>query len=66
MEQHSVRIMNGTYKVEETGVRVDLFGRAKSGQSLALRYRGFNPYFFVVNPDDSILVELKEDEEVIR
>ena len=66
MEQYRVRVINGTYSMEENGVRIDLFGRTKNGDSITLRYRGFNPYFYIVSPDGNIIEEIKRDSEVVR
>ena len=66
MEQYWVRVINGTYSMEEKGVRIDLFGRTKNGDSITLRYRGFNPYFYIVSPDGNLIEEIRNDPEVVR
>jgi len=65
MSEYRVRVLNGTYAVEEEGVRIDLFGRTKDGRSIALRYRGFLPYFYIVSPSTRILGEISNDPEVM-
>jgi len=66
MEQYRVRILNGTYAVEDDAVRIDLFGRTKSGRSITLRHRGFFPYFYIVAPDSYVEEELRNDPEVVK
>ena len=66
MEEYHVRIFNGTYAVEAEAVRIDLFGRTKSGRSITLRYRGFFPYFYIVSPDAHVEEELRDDPDVVR
>jgi len=66
MEDFRVRVLNGTYNVEGTGVRIDIFGRTKTGRSISMRYKGFYPYFYIVSPDQNVIQDLMDDPEVVR
>ena len=65
MGEYRVRVLNGTYAVEDDGVRIDLFGRTNEGRSITLIYRGFNPYFYIVSPDTTTVNEIGKDPEVV-
>lgn len=61
-----VRLLAGSYSQTVDGVKVELFGRNIYGESVTLVYKGFKPYFFIVEPTHGMLEELREDPEIIR
>lgn len=68
MEQHDVKLLYATYtNRDENGERfplIELFGRNRSGQSIAVLYKGFFPYFMLIDPPQSALDDLAKDPEV--
>ncbi len=45
---------------------MELFGKNEGGESLTLIYRGFKPYFYIVQPTHEMVDELRQEGEVIR
>ena len=66
MNNWDVRVIAGSYSTEEGKVVIDLFGRTKAGESITARIRDFLPYFYLVEPTEDILDELKDDPEVLN
>ncbi|WP_455392928.1 DNA-directed DNA polymerase [[Eubacterium] cellulosolvens] len=66
MNHWDIRVIAGSYSTEEGKVVIDLFGRTRIGESLTARIRDFLPYFYLVEPSDQILEELKNDPEVLN
>lgn len=65
--KYDVRLLSATYKREEgNGLVVELFGKTREGRSIAIRYRGFEPYFHVIGLDDKSREDLKKDVNVKR
>jgi len=61
-----IRLLTASYKREgpqELPV-IQLFGRTREDKSITVEYRGFEPYFYVVEPPQTLLAELKRDNEV--
>ncbi|MFP4051121.1 MAG: DNA-directed DNA polymerase [Thermoplasmata archaeon] len=59
-----VRILSGSYRSIEDGVRIELYGETEDGKSITLLYDGFRPYFILVDPPDELIEGLKKDEEI--
>ncbi len=53
--------VSGHYRTEENGVTLELFGRCKDGRSITGLYRGFWPYFHIVEPGEEVLQDLRND-----
>ncbi|MFQ6107168.1 MAG: DNA-directed DNA polymerase [Thermoplasmata archaeon] len=64
MESWDVRLLTASYKEEAEGVVVELFGRTRGGRSISIRYEGFFPYFYVVEPPEILVDTFKADSEV--
>jgi DNA polymerase I len=65
MEYWDVRILTGSYVVEEGAPVVELFGKTRDEKSITIRYKGFEPYFHVIEPKDVVKGILGEDPEVL-
>lgn len=70
MAHWDVRLIGVTShpKYEEfTGeLEMHLFGKTSDGVSIVAKYRGFEPYFFVVDPSDDVVGILESDTKRIR
>ncbi len=64
MMQETVRLISASYSREEDGVVIELYGRTEDGRSIVGLYRGFRPYFYLVEPPTTLIEKLSEDEEV--
>ncbi len=63
MEEDAI-LISASYRKEEDGVVVELFGRNREGKSIVGRYHGFKPYFYVVEPPEQLLEKFSKDEEI--
>ncbi len=59
-----IRLISASYTREEEGVVVELFAKTRDGKSVAARYHGFKPYFYLVEPPESLLEKLSKDPEI--
>jgi DNA polymerase I len=59
-----VRLLTASY-TKEGDVVLELFGRTDKNKSITVRYEGFKPYFFLVEPSSGVISGLKGDETVI-
>jgi DNA polymerase I len=66
MNSWDIRVLAGSYTVEDGKVVIDLFGRTLAGEVITARIRDFLPYFYIVEPTEDILEELKADPEVLN
>lgn len=64
MGSWDVRLLNASYKEETEGVVVELFGKTRDNRSISIRFEGFFPYFYVVEPPKALLDTFAEDSEV--
>lgn len=68
MEQHEIKLLYATYtNRDENGERfpmIELFGRTREGRSIVALYKGFFPYFILVDPPQATLDALAKDPEV--
>ncbi|MGC9122653.1 MAG: DNA-directed DNA polymerase [Thermoplasmata archaeon] len=62
-----LRILSGSYdRTDEKNVVVELFGKTEDGKSIVVRYKGFKPYFYVVEPPEILINRWKNDPEIIK
>lgn len=68
MATHDVRLLAASYRREgeEELPTIQLFGRTREGRSITVEYRGFRPYFYAVEPPQSLLGALERDDEVVE
>src|SRR2546427_50801 len=73
MATYEVRIITASYRREPKDGPEDvqvpviqLFGRTREGKSIAIEYSGFEPYFFVVEPAQSLRGAFGRDKQVAR
>ncbi|MFQ6127379.1 MAG: DNA-directed DNA polymerase [Thermoplasmata archaeon] len=64
MGSWDVRLLNASYKEESKGVVVELFGKTRDDRSISIRYEGFYPYFYVVDPPKILIDTFEHDSEV--
>lgn len=65
--EYKVLIVGGTYHMQPDGrVQIELFGRDDKARSMTVRYQGFDPYFYIVEPPVSITDQLRKDPEVLN
>ncbi len=66
--QHDVKLLAASYRREgeEEEPVIELFGRTREGRSITVEYRGFRPYFYVVEPPQSLIGTLDRDDEVVE
>lgn len=71
MGTYDVRILTASYRRQppdgpEENQRpvIQLFGRTREGKSIAIEYSGFEPYFFVVRPSQSLRGAFARDKQV--
>ena len=67
MEGWDVRLISVSYRRDgpQQEPVLQLYGRTREGKSLAAEYRGFKPYFFAVNPPQSLKGAFSRDSGVI-
>ena len=61
-----VRLLTASYSREEDGVVVELYGKTREGKSIVVRYKGFKPYFYLVEPPSTILEKFSQDPEIYK
>jgi len=66
MASWDIRILSGSYSNENDKVVIEIYGKTRSHESAVIRYHDFLPYFFLVEPPDTIEQELKADPDVIE
>src|SRR2546425_1232886 len=73
MASYDVRIITASYRREpRNGPEqaqlpvIQLFGRTRDGQSITIEYSGFQPYFFVVEPPQSLRGAFGRDSQVVK
>lgn len=68
MEQHEFKLLYATYtNRDEAGEKfplIELVGRTRDGQSITVLYKGFFPYFMLIDPPQATLDALAKDPEV--
>ncbi|MCK5772313.1 MAG: DNA polymerase II, partial [Thermoplasmata archaeon] len=53
--------VSGRYRKEDDGVTLELYGRCEDNRSITALYRGFWPYFFIVEPGEEVKQDLSND-----
>lgn len=66
MPSWEIRVLSASYRREGDGVIVLVYGRCRDGRSITARFSNFEPYFYVVEPTESITQELEENDNVRR
>jgi DNA polymerase I len=66
MGQWEVRLTGASYKKMEGDLAVHLYGKTREGKSIAVRFIGFEPYFYVVEPPEDVVAMLEADKERVR
>jgi DNA polymerase I len=64
-KEWDVRIVSGAYSSEPGGVVVQLYGHTRDDKTITINNHGFRPYFHLVEPPESVLQELKSDDELV-
>ena len=59
-----VRLLTASYSRSERGVVVELYGKTRYGKSIAIKYYGFRPYFYLVEPPATLLERFSKDPEI--
>lgn len=65
---HDVRLVAASYRREgqEDLPTIELFGKTREGTSITVEVRGFRPYFYAVEPPQSLLGLFGRDDEVVE
>src|SRR3989454_409477 len=73
MASYDVRIITASYRREPRNAPepaqlpvIQMFGRTREGQSITIEYSGFQPYFFVVEPPQSLRGAFGRDSQVVK
>lgn len=71
MGSWDIRLIQVSYKKMENDLAIHLYGKTQDGQSVAVKYVGFEPYFYFVEPDrkevlDGIVGMLNNDTRIRR
>ena len=66
METWDVRILCSSYNPRNDQATVELYGKTRGGESITLLAKGFHPYFFIIDPAESLAAQLSKDEDVVE
>lgn len=68
MASHDVRLLAASYRREGDDEQpvIELFGKTRDGRSITVEYRGFRPYFYAVEPPQSLRGTFERDPEVVE
>ena len=66
METWDVRILCSSYSSKDDEATVELFGKTRGGESITLLAKGFHPYFFIIDPAESLASQLAKDKDVVE
>ncbi|MEM2838511.1 MAG: DNA polymerase domain-containing protein [Thermoplasmata archaeon] len=66
MPTWDIRIIGSSYRREGDEVVVQVYGRTRDGKSVSVRYYGFEPYFYVVEPNEQAIEMLENDKENVK
>lgn len=66
METWDVRILCSSYNPRDDQATVELYGKTRGGESITLLAKGFHPYFFIIDPAESLAAQLSKDEDVVE
>ena len=70
MGQWDIRLIGASYKKMESDLAIHLYGKTQDGKSIAVKYTGFEPYFYFVEPNSkevsNEIVEMLENDERVK
>ena len=67
MESHRFRLLSASYRrMSDDKVYIELFGKTDDKRSIVALYEGYNPYYFIVGPNESMEKALRLDPDVIE
>ncbi|MEE9267959.1 MAG: DNA polymerase domain-containing protein [Thermoplasmata archaeon] len=68
MTAHDVRLLAASYRREGDDEQpvIELFGKTRDGRAITVEHRGFRPYFYVVEPPQSLRGTFERDSEVVE
>lgn len=66
MGQWDIRLIQASYKKMESDLAIHLYGKTNDGRSITVKYVGFEPYFFVVDPPPDVVEMMNNDDRVKR
>jgi DNA polymerase I len=67
MEHWDVRLLSASYRRKNgNDLAIEMFGKTSEGESITVRYVGFEPYFHLVSPNEGAIKELGSDPNVRR
>ena len=67
MKTWDVRLLTASYSSNDDGiVFIELFGKTRDKKSITILCYGYEPYYFIVDPDEKVEIDLKRDPEVTK
>jgi DNA polymerase I len=66
MGHWDIRLIGASYSKAEGDLAIHIYGRTEDGRSVGVRYVGFEPYFYVIDPPDDVMLMMAEDERIVR
>ena len=60
-----VRILCSSYSSKTGDAVVELYGKTREGKSIVILAKDFHPYFFIVDPAESLAEQMKKDPDVL-
>jgi DNA polymerase I len=64
MKSWKVRLITAAYSRDD--ITVELFGKTDTNKSITILYKGFKPYFYLIEPSSGLLSGLKGDDFVLK
>ena len=64
--QDEIRVVSSSYITDNGSPVIELFGRSRSGESFTLLYRGFLPYFYILEPSEEDARKVRSAGTVLR
>ena len=61
-----VRILCSSYSSRTGDAVVELYGKTREGQSIVVLAKDFHPYFFIIDPAESLAEQMRKDPDVIE
>ncbi len=61
-----VRILCSSYSSRTGDAVVELYGKTREGQSVVVLAKGFRPYFFIIDPAESLAEQMRKDPDVVE
>lgn len=61
-----VRILCSSYSSKTGDAVIELYGKTREGQSIVVLARGFHPYFFIIDPAESLADQMRKDPDVVE